>query len=214
MSIYLNLNPPLKNVIQVNGKGKTESEVKLNLRKKIEAEFSSKISKTEMQIEGLNKKIKEIKEEAKEIQPDSPTDVAGRLLRTIGLAALYILGIVTVIPAAVVVIGALSTTNLRDVKVIEVAHRYMTLKSQEQIDLEDEWEMLKAKAIEDLQNPADIKFDITGMEKPFTLSIDQAAGLFYNADEEGILSQIKAKREAYKKQIAEIRNVLKQQLFP
>ncbi len=84
-------------------------------------------------------------------------DKVGRFFRSLGLIALYTLGIITIMPAFIALVV------IKD-KVMDVARRYITLKSPQQIQLEVEWEQLKQETKTELRDPLNYSAEISGFD--------------------------------------------------
>ncbi len=133
----------------------------------INPQIDQKLSNfVEVVFQKLNKtdtSIQDIKTRANNLEVDKGYVIFGRLMRSITLIALYALGIVTVLPAIVCIIHAIDA-GPKGKSVITIADRYITLKSQERLDIENEWDIIRDDA-KNLKNHTDIKANIKVRER-------------------------------------------------
>ena len=134
----------------------SDNEAEINAKHyQIDKLFEQRINDLTQSLAQAEETVRNLKNEMEQIPADKGIVLAGRFIRSLGLIALYTLGIITVIPALVAVGMGLNANKMTDVKVFEIAHKYITLKSQKLIQAEDNLEKEK-DIIEEFRNLLDL----------------------------------------------------------
>ena len=145
--------------------------------------FREKIVETTKRVTEFEENILMYEQGIKEIPPDKLSIRVGRGIRSAGMITLYAIGILTVIPAAIVIGMGLNAKKWRDVKVLQIGHKFITLDSQAMIALKDKLDDLKDE-IPSIKNPLRLNAVIKdGQKQKIVLSAKTILKHFPDAQE-------------------------------
>lgn len=194
------------------------SELKTKTSEIYQKTFPEKREAFEVTVRQLDARITDVKRKFCELAPSNFGDIVLRGLRAGALGGLYMLGIITIIPAIVTLVQLCENKQ----PPFSLLPKYINLKSQDRIALEDEWNDLFLQA-NDLRNPTDMR---VLFKDEATTSTWQAASRikfrtlmdsisYLPSDEtETAKNQVLGFKIMYQNQIFELREKLRMDLRP